>query len=215
MNIDIVLNSNKDVYVKDIAPILAAAVHSLDVKNELSDVESLSYQVSLREFEAAIKRAVYKGDLTQKCPITKLPKPNAVGAESTDRSVVSIEDLAAFVKDIGFNIIFQTKTPKVSQAPAPISPVRGSTYVSPKDTDRMPRWQKWKLIPEVKLWEAVSLSLNIEPEKVKTNGNAWMGSHHPFTEGETFNDRLEVLKQHKSNSIHFPTSCSLEVAQFH
>ncbi len=57
----------------------------------------------------------------------------------------------------------------------------------------MPRWNKWRLMPEVKIWEAVSLSLNIEPEKIRTDHNAWMGAAHPFDEGDEFNDRLSVL----------------------
>ena len=33
--------------------------------------------------------------------------------------------------------------------------------------DLKPNWGKWLLLPEVKGWEAVLLSLNIEPEKVR------------------------------------------------
>ncbi|MBK9162231.1 MAG: hypothetical protein IPM27_12020 [Nitrosomonadales bacterium] len=83
------------------------------------------------------------------------------------------------------------------------------------NNERIPRWSKWRLMPEVKKWEAVALSLNIEPGEVKTDHNAWMGAAHPFDEGEEFNDRLEILKKHSSNRTHFPTPCILNMANWY
>jgi hypothetical protein len=79
------------------------------------------------------------------------------------------------------------------------------------DDSREPRWRKWRMMPEVKAWEAVALSLNIEPEKVNTNPHAWMGANHPFDEGNEFSDRLAVLLANLSNKQFFPTPCALNM----
>jgi len=60
---------------------------------------------------------------------------------------------------------------------------------------REPNWRKWHQMPEWRLWEAVALSLNIDPDKVKTNRNAWMGAAHPFAEKGDFSDRLEIVRR--------------------
>jgi len=88
-------------------------------------------------------------------------------------------------------------------------------YDAPSNNDRQPRWSKWKLMPEVKLWEAVALSLNIEPGKIETNELAWMGAKHPFDEDDEFNDRLTVLSKHSSNRAFFPTPCILNMANWY
>jgi len=104
---------------------------------------------------------------------------------------------------------------KVSKAPPPITPIRGNSYVPQKPKDeRLPRWNKWRLIPEVKKWEAIALSLNIEPDKIKTSSTAWMGAEHPFDEGEEFNDRLAVLRAN-SGRANFPTPCTLNMGEWY
>ena len=108
-----------------------------------------------------------------------------------------------------------SSTCSLSKAPPPISPLRGSSYVRPKPKDeRLPRWSKWRLMPTVELWEAVALWLNIEPDKIKTDGNAWMGDSPPFDEGEEFSDRLSVL-QANSNRTNFPTPCKLNMGEWY
>lgn len=83
------------------------------------------------------------------------------------------------------------------------------------DLDRKPKWDKWKLIRQVELWQAIALSLNIEPSKVKYKQNSCMGSSSPFDEGETFIDRLEVLRQHSLNQSYFPTPCTLNIFKWY
>lgn len=109
------------------------------------------------------------------------------------------------------------KPVQVSNAPPPISPlrVRGGFVPRKSESDRLPRWSKWRLMPEVKEWEAVALSLNIEPEKIKTDRNSWMGAAHPFDEGDEFNDRLEILNKHASNRTYFPTPCILNMGNWY
>lgn len=79
------------------------------------------------------------------------------------------------------------------------------------DMQRQPRWNKWRLMPEVRAWEAVALSMNIEPEKARTNKYAWMGAEHPFDEGDEFNDRLSVLLANLADRASFPTPCTLNL----
>jgi hypothetical protein len=54
---------------------------------------------------------------------------------------------------------------RVSQAPPPISPVRGSSYIPPKKSQPID-WAHWQLMPIVKLQEAVALSVNVNPDYV-------------------------------------------------
>jgi hypothetical protein len=51
---------------------------------------------------------------------------------------------------------------QVSAAPRPLEPIRGG-YV-PAPGVKPARWHVWALKPRCELWEAVALSLDIEPE---------------------------------------------------
>ena len=58
---------------------------------------------------------------------------------------------------------------------------------------RQPNWQqKWRHIPTAKMWEAVALSLDIEPDKINHHPQGWMAGRHVFKESEEFDDRLLV-----------------------
>lgn len=104
---------------------------------------------------------------------------------------------------------------QISKAPPPISPLRGGFIPRKTENDRLPRWNKWRLMPEVKECEAVALSLNIEPENIQTTNYGWMGLEHPFDESVEFIDRLMILKKHSSNRAHFPTPCKLNMANWY
>lgn len=52
---------------------------------------------------------------------------------------------------------------------------------------RTPNWSKWKHIPEAELWEAVALSLDVDPDRVN-HGSGYDG--HVFWENDDFKDRL-------------------------
>jgi hypothetical protein len=59
--------------------------------------------------------------------------------------------------------------------------------------DRSPNWAKWKHIPDLMLWQAVALSLNVDPDKAD-RGHSWRA------EGQEFKNRLEVLQAQVRNS---------------
>lgn len=79
---------------------------------------------------------------------------------------------------------------------------------------RAPRWAKWRLMPEIEIWEAVSLSLGIEPTEVRCDKMAWMGAVHPFAESEEFSDRLDVLRANRASKEHFPTASTVNTASW-
>jgi len=60
--------------------------------------------------------------------------------------------------------------------------------------DRRVRWSVWKHIPDVNVLQAVALSLNIDPQKIRTHGQSWMTGEAVVIEAEEFHDRLQILK---------------------
>jgi len=58
---------------------------------------------------------------------------------------------------------------------------------------RKANWTKWQQIPDVKLWEAIALSLDIDPNAVKWKET--FGNESPLDEGEEFDDRIEILER--------------------
>ena len=91
------------------------------------------------------------------------------------------------------------------------------------DQDRTPNWEKWRHVPNVKLWEAVALSLNIEPGKVKHSKTGWMADAHLFEESQEFKDRIFIAVRNlgKNPSLHataiamdHPEGCEVSLASF-
>lgn len=60
---------------------------------------------------------------------------------------------------------------------------------------RKPNWGKWRHVPDVKLWEGVALSLDIEPGRVRISGTSWMGDGLSFNESKELDERLFVAKR--------------------
>ena len=91
---------------------------------------------------------------------------------------------------------------QISNAPPPIKPLQGNRAAvvptSVADRGRDPNWQKWKHVPETKLYQAVALSLNIAPEKLRPSLHAWMGGKR-FDEDEEFAERLFVVERNLQN----------------
>ena len=66
-------------------------------------------------------------------------------------------------------------------------------------SDRKPNWNKWKLIPNAKIWAVAALSLDIDPDKVKHNPQGWMANAFTTLEGQDFKDRVEVITANAMN----------------
>lgn len=89
----------------------------------------------------------------------------------------------------------------------------------------MPNWTVWAHVPTVRVWEAVAVSLNIDPKKIRTRPNAWMGNgeHFPHDEGQQFEDRIEVLRRNLGGGRGLPLAsiimgkpdyCEVRIADF-
>lgn len=86
---------------------------------------------------------------------------------------------------------------RVSVAPEPITPVRGSSYTQPRTPATLPAidWRYWRHMPEIRQWEACALSLNINPDNMKHHPQAWMagpGSGPIFTDASFPNKAVQI-----------------------
>lgn len=83
--------------------------------------------------------------------------------------------------------VFNAYGIKTTSAPPPIKPIGGfGASVRPKPKPaQTPDWDFWLHMPEVKLWQAVALSMNIDPDSLKHHPQACMagpGAGPIFTE---------------------------------
>jgi hypothetical protein len=68
------------------------------------------------------------------------------------------------------------------------------------ENGREPNWNQWKHVPYAKIWEAVALSLNIDPMKVRETSNSWPANEDEwpdtvekiFDESDEFEDRVFI-----------------------
>lgn len=97
------------------------------------------------------------------------------------------------------------KTPnRISNAPPPISPLRGSGYtglakapIAPDAID----WQHWRIVKKVAAWEAVLLSFGTNPE---TAGIDWRDLYNYPSENEIkIIKRLRQLEGYQSDGTFF------------
>ncbi len=87
----------------------------------------------------------------------------------------------------------------VSAVPPPIESLRNSgSYCLPRAQPALQpaRWQVWRLVPNAELWQAVALSLDIEPDDSLT-GEAMGRSKRSMLPGDFF-DRLKVCQANLS-----------------
>jgi hypothetical protein len=60
------------------------------------------------------------------------------------------------------------------------------------ESHRRPRWQKWRQIESIKIWDGVALSLNIDPDQVRV-GYDWDLGKNVFDESQEFKDRADIM----------------------
>ena len=82
-------------------------------------------------------------------------------------------------------------------------------------------WTVWRNIPEAKLWQAVALSLDIDPDKVQHNRDSCMAESYLFDESQEFKDRMQVATACAGRSLKTATlslthveECKVELAVF-
>lgn len=88
------------------------------------------------------------------------------------------------------------------------------------DQWRKPNWAKWRFIPTLALWQAVALSLDIDPDKVKTSVESYLiVDDIVFSEPRQFTDRIDVARGNLGHGLvglshENPTSTKVNLAQF-
>ena len=156
----------------EVAHLIAYAIHP-DIDDE--DDNPSSYHFALIGLETELKRAAKLGQLPVKNKLTlgahELPISNAL-----NHVLVTVDDLRAFVADRGIKVAVEATEPQatelkakpqISRAPAPITPLTWSNHIQAIATvTPSPKWDKWRHMRDIEIWEAVALSLNLEPDKL-------------------------------------------------
>lgn len=87
--------------------------------------------------------------------------------------------------------------------------------------DGTPDWRRWKYVPRVKLWEAVALSLNKDPERIGFYESKWT-ANELSREFEEFLDRAFIAKRNleagrierKTLVLNNPYECMVDIGEF-
>lgn len=66
-----------------------------------------------------------------------------------------------------------------------------------------PNWNKWNLMPEVEIWQAAALSLNIDPDSIDMNDRwSYMQIKSAFEDMQRdYIDRLEIIAGHIGHTL--------------
>lgn len=88
---------------------------------------------------------------------------------------------------------------------------------------KKPNWREWRHIEEVRLWQAVALSMNMDPHSVTRSRYEWMAGEPLFEdanfqdddESEEFHLRLRLLIANKKAPAFTPSTLSMESPLFH
>lgn len=94
-----------------------------------------------------------------------------------------------------------------------------------RSDSRRPNWDVWLHVPVAILWEAVALSLGIDPKRVRMSDHGWAaGPDHFLTdEGPDFDNRLLVASRNlrQEGPLHLqvplvggPATCGVELGEF-
>lgn len=78
---------------------------------------------------------------------------------------------------------------------------------------RTPTWSVWLNVPEVAIWEAVALSLNIDPDRVKHNAHSFMAEEHLFDESKEFDDRITVATRNAGQALRLSTNSLVDTTE--
>lgn len=92
--------------------------------------------------------------------------------------------------------------------------------------NRAADWNVWSHVPNPRLWEAVVLSLNIDPRQVRHTKDQWMaspGADRMFDESPELSDRMLVARSNVSSegplhpisiSMGQPLECKVSLSEF-
>lgn len=119
----------------------------------------------------------------------------AQSAPDAERSKALHAQIAALPQHERRAVLDAAGLHNVSAAPKPITPIRGGGFV-PEPSPQPVRWAVWRALPHAQLWQAVALSLNLEPNQTMLDQVARAPSRfsRPGLPVEFF-DRLEVCQR--------------------
>jgi hypothetical protein len=86
--------------------------------------------------------------------------------------------------------------------------------------DNRPNWPKWRHVPQVRLWEGVALSLDVEPKQFEAKAYALIQGQLYAGEWEEFRSRLFVATRNlhgalkaKSPIAGYPEECMVSLSE--
>lgn len=179
----------------ELAHRIAKALHPVQQSEQDFDFHYGSTRVNLDE---ELRAAVEAGSLTPLDPLTRGRHSMPVGP-LLDDALVDVEELRQFLKPRRIALGGPIDTSSQEQG-------RGA---------HLPDWDLWLNLPEVEIWQAVALSLAIEPDSIQFSRDGWMagpGDEGPFVEedsfplkgdAEMFEKRLRLLKACLHERRHF------------
>ena len=99
-------------------------------------------------------------------------------APQIERNRASENQLAGLSQSDRRKVLDATGQRHVSAVPPPIEPLRASGPLTTAKREDVPRkpitWKLWATVPEVALWEAVALVLDIDPRSLQPLRDGWM-----------------------------------------
>jgi hypothetical protein len=70
---------------------------------------------------------------------------------------------------------------------------------SAEEADTTPNWDKWRLIPEPRLWQCVALSLNIDPDSIEID--PVFGRDPILPRLREFGDRIDIARENLHRTL--------------
>lgn len=122
---------------------------------------------------------------------------------SLARLKVQAARLATLPQDQRRQVLDDAGLKNVSAAPKPVTPIQGLSRIEPLPQVPPPKWEKWRHMRDVELWEAVALSVNLEPDELPV----YLGAYDRFGDNpfkicpSEFLWRLQIANSNGGNAL--------------
>ena len=143
--------------------------------------------------EQALCALEKKKDDAAKLALTKKSEFDEISKLQKRLDALSYEERRGVLNAAGYG--------HISAAPSPITPIRPS-YSAPSCAPQATKWEVWKFIPKVELWQAVCLTLDIEPDAERFKLADWFRYRRGTPRGlpNAFVERLQVAQANVSTN---------------
>ena len=166
-----------------------ALLHDTEPEREPPEDSSPEYRKTLRLLLACMSdRSIFT--------------PGSLNISDPALNGVKLIEVGAWAKSNGYKLLEKFPRPvQLSKAPPPITPLRGAG-LAPSRQPVPAKWNKWGLIPKCELWQAVCLTLDIEPDDEKHGIRGWLQSRRgvPYGFPAEYADRLQVAQANMSTN---------------